>query len=160
MFLLQGLKPDKELPSSFYQCLGFVHNRVEDEINIMMGFMKQIIIGSLSLKEFELKREEWKRLKTLQVQACFLTGKDSWSDFCDELLRCKPDEAYDKVKHVLSALPKLPTGQQAEEQRGWWEDFHAGRAHEVIKFWITTLKEHNKLLAGTKTTETVFFIAF
>ena len=89
-----------------------------------------------------------------------MIGKDSWSVFCDDLLHCKPEEAYDKVKHILSALPKLPTGQQAEEQKGWWEDFHAGVAHDLIKHWITTLNEENKLRSATKTTKTVCFIAF
>ena len=116
-FLSQGLKAGKSLPASFLQALGYVHNRVEEEIKVMQGYLLQVVHGDLSLKEFEVRRDEWKRLQAFQVQCCLLTSKDSWMAFCDEFLSCNPADAYSKIKYTLSALPPLPSGQVDEAKK-------------------------------------------
>ena len=159
-FFSQGLKAGKSLSSSFFQALSFVHNRVEEEIKVMKAYLLQITLGDLSLKKFEVKRDEWKRLQAFQVQCCFLTSKDSWKDFCDEFLSCKPVDAYPKISFTLSALPPLPSSQVDEGKKGWWVSFKEGTPHSIIDNFIRAKRELRKLKNSDTTTDEVCLMLF
>ena len=159
-FLLQGLKAGKTLPSAFFQSLSFVHNRVDDEIKVMTGYLREVAHGDITLKEFEGKRDGWKRLQAFQVQCCYLTSKDSWKDFCLEYLGCMPVDALPQISFTLSALPPLPSSQVDAGNKGWWVSFKEGTPHNIIDNFIRGKRELRKLKNSDTTTDEVCLMPF